>query len=194
MAAAMTLTVIFVYSVDDSFTLVTISDVTDVFDVIRDVIVASCRSLKLAFPTYNGSDVTVDVRVVLFRGFVYSANDSFALVTISDVTKVFDVIRDVIVASFRSLKLCHGVAFPVCSKSDVTVMLRVGVRVVLFWGVVVTVDTRLFVASLSVTGGWWLRIVCVPEDDVRFGEREYSVKNFEPSLVVVIGALLWVLV
>jgi len=33
-------------------------------------------------------------------------------------------------------------------------------------------------------------LACVPGNDVRFGEREYSVNSLEPSLSVVVGALL----
>jgi len=33
-------------------------------------------------------------------------------------------------------------------------------------------------------------LACVPGNDVRFGEREYSVNSLEASLSVVVGALL----
>jgi len=33
-------------------------------------------------------------------------------------------------------------------------------------------------------------LACVPGNDVRFGEREYSVNSLEPSLSVVVEALL----
>ena len=100
---------------------------------------------------------------------VCPVDDSFTTILARDVTEASDVICecDVMLVSCLSLKLSDGVALLVCSGGNVSVMATgVAVRVVLLSALIVT--------------------LCVSEDDVRFGEREYSVKNFEPSLLIVV--------
>jgi len=92
---------------------------------------------------------------------------------------------EVVVDSLSIIAVCDvNDAFPAYSGSDVTMTSPGGI-------VLLSDIVTLFVASISVTGDTGLRKASVSEDDVRFGEREYSVMNFETSLlVVVVRALL----